>query len=52
MQQKKRKRYGNYDGRNGAKARAEKLTPERRREIATKAANTRWAVVRANQKSS
>lgn len=27
----------------GGKARAEKLTPEQRNEIATKAANTRWS---------
>ena len=29
-------------GRKGGKARAEKMTPERRREIARKAAETRW----------
>jgi hypothetical protein len=29
-------------GRKGGKARAERMTPERRREIAKKAANTRW----------
>ena len=29
-------------GRAGAKARAEKLTPEQRRRIAKKAANARW----------
>ncbi len=29
-------------GRKGGKARAKKMTPERRREIARKAARTRW----------
>ena len=29
-------------GKKGGKARANKLTPEQRSEIATKAANTRW----------
>ena len=29
-------------GRRGGRARAEKMTPERRREIAKKAASTRW----------
>jgi len=33
---------GRLGGRKGGKARAEKLTPERRREIAKKAAQTRW----------
>ena len=40
---KKRKRRGHYDGRPGAMARANKLTPERRKEIAQKAAASRWA---------
>jgi len=30
-------------GKKGGKARAEKMTPERRAEIATKAADKRWA---------
>jgi hypothetical protein len=30
-------------GKKGGKARAEKLTPERRKEIAQKAAKTRWS---------
>lgn len=34
---------GRLGGKKGGKARAEKLTPERRREIAKKAATTRWA---------
>ncbi len=34
---------GRKGGLKGGKARAEKLTPERRSEIAKKAANTRWA---------
>lgn len=39
---KKQKRMGNYDGRPGAAARAQSLTPERRREIAKLAAAKRW----------
>jgi len=38
-----KKRRGHYDGKPGAHARASKLTPERRREIAVKAAAKRWA---------
>ena len=34
---------GKLGGRKGGKARAEKLTPERRKEIAKKAAEARWA---------
>lgn len=34
---------GRKGGLVGGKARAEKLSPERRREIAKKAADTRWA---------
>jgi hypothetical protein len=34
---------GRLGGRKGGKARAEKLSPERRREIAKKAAAARWA---------
>lgn len=33
---------GRLGGQKGGKARAEKLTPEQRREIARKAANKRW----------
>lgn len=33
---------GRLGGKKGGKARAEKLTPERRSEIAKKAANARW----------
>lgn len=38
-----KKRKGNYDGRPGAAARAQSLTPERRCEIAKLAAAKRWA---------
>jgi hypothetical protein len=34
---------GRLGGRKGGKARAERLTPERRREIARNAAKKRWA---------
>ena len=34
---------GRLGGLKGGKARAEKLSPERRKEIAKKAAQTRWA---------
>ena len=34
---------GRLGGRKGGKARAQKLSPERRREIASKAAAARWA---------
>lgn len=34
--------HGRLGGKKGGKARAEKLTPERRREIAQKAAAKRW----------
>jgi hypothetical protein len=34
---------GKLGGRKGGKARAEKLSPERRKEIAKKAAKARWA---------
>jgi hypothetical protein len=37
---------GKLGASKGGKARAAKLTPERRREIATKAVETRWARVR------
>lgn len=36
------KEYARKGGRKGGRARAAKLTPERRREIARKAANARW----------
>lgn len=38
----RRKRAGNYDGRPGGLARASKLSPERRVEIAKNAASKRW----------
>jgi autonomous glycyl radical cofactor GrcA len=34
---------GRLGGRKGGKARAEKLTPEQRKEIAKKAAQARWS---------
>lgn len=34
---------GKLGGKKGVKGRMEKLTPERRREIASRAARTRWA---------
>lgn len=37
---------GRAGGLKGGKARARKLTPEQRAEIAKKAANSRWRVVR------
>lgn len=40
---------GKLGGQKGGFARAAKLSPERRREIALKAINTRWAMVRAKQ---
>ena len=36
------KALGHIGGLKGGKARAEKLTPEQRKEIAQKAANVRW----------
>lgn len=38
---------GRLGGKKGGKARAEKLSPERRREIARKAAEARWGTVRS-----
>jgi hypothetical protein len=38
-----RKEYARKGGLNGGKARAEKLSSERRQEIAKKAAKTRWS---------
>ncbi len=35
---------GRLGGKKGGKARADKLSPERRREIARNAAQTRWSV--------
>jgi hypothetical protein len=43
---------GRLGGRKGGKARAEKLSPERRREIAKKAAEARWAKKRRQEESS
>ncbi len=40
---------GRLGGRKGGKARADKLTPERRSEIARKAAATRWGSARPNR---
>jgi hypothetical protein len=40
--------YFRKQGRIGARKRAQSLTPEQRREIAQKAANSRWAARRAN----
>jgi len=44
------KEYRTEFGRRGAKARAEALSPERRKQIARKAAVTRWAKKKAGQK--
>jgi hypothetical protein len=43
---------GRLGGLKGGKARAEKLSPERRREIAKKAAEARWAKKRQQEESS
>jgi hypothetical protein len=43
---------GRLGGRKGGKARAEKLSPERRREIAKKAAEARWAKKRQQEEPS
>jgi hypothetical protein len=40
---------GKLGGRKGGKARAEKLSPERRKEIAKKAAEARWAKKRRQE---
>jgi hypothetical protein len=40
---------GKLGGRKGGKARAEKLTPEQRSEIARKAAKARWAKKRQQE---
>ena len=37
---------GRLGGQKGGKARAEKLTPEKRREIARKAAQGRWSKIK------
>jgi len=42
---------GRLGGRKGGKARAEKLSPERRKEIAKKAAEARWAKKRQQDSS-
>ena len=41
---------GRKGGLKGGKARAEKLTPEQRKEIAKKAAKARWAKIKAGKK--
>ncbi len=43
---------GRLGGRKGGKARAEKLSPERRKEIARKAAKARWEKKRQQEESS
>jgi hypothetical protein len=43
---------GRLGGRKGGRARAKKLSPERRREIAKKAAEARWAKKRQQEESS
>jgi hypothetical protein len=43
---------GRLGGRKGGKARAERLSPERRREIAKKAAEARWAKKRQQEEPS
>jgi hypothetical protein len=43
---------GKLGASKGGKARAEKLTPERRKEISKKAANARWAKKRQQEGSS
>lgn len=40
---------GRLGGRKGGKARAEKLTPEQRKEIAKKAAQARWKKKQSNK---
>jgi hypothetical protein len=41
---------GRLGGKKGGKARAEKLSPEKRKEIAQKAAEARWEKVRGPKK--
>lgn len=43
---------GRLEGKKGGKARAEKLSPERRREIARKAAKARWDKKRQEEETS
>ena len=43
---------GRLGGKKGGKARAEKLSPERRKEIARKAAKARWDKKRQQEESS
>ena len=43
---------GRLGGLKGGKARAEKLTPEQRKEIARKAAKARWEKKRREEESS
>jgi hypothetical protein len=46
------RKLGRRGGLKGGKARAEKLTPEQRSEIARKAAKARWAKKRRQDESS
>jgi hypothetical protein len=43
---------GRLGGKKGGKARAEKLSPERRKEIARKAAKARWDKMKREEASS
>ena len=43
---------GRLGGKKGGKARAEKLSPERRKEIAREAAKARWAKKREQEEES
>jgi hypothetical protein len=47
-----KRRTGRLGGLKGGKARAEKLTPEQRSEIARKAAKARWAKKRREEDTS
>lgn len=51
MTPKQYARLAKKAGKLGGKARASKLTPERRREIAVQAINERWRRVRARQEA-
>jgi hypothetical protein len=46
------RKLGRRGGKKGGKARAEKLTPEQRSEIARKAAKARWAKKRRREEES
>jgi hypothetical protein len=50
MKKKERNPYAVHLGRLGGKARGERLSPERRREIARKAALARWAKERKKKR--